>query len=221
MMNYRQATTLFFQLVTICVMAIRFQCIFMDGRNLFKISMIYNSVCGCWHIDSGIACDLLDWLSFVIDLLLAICLSTAPATTTRSFCFRAICSNIFFAMASWQHSSEHGQRCTFLMYLYDACAYACVHHQFTKKNCAKIYGTTVILRCIWWCDSIIWTQRGCYMKYDDAVIWTWLKMLRCYRLSVMVLLCYKSHRLPATSTELLFGINSIQSMCFHYPCLVI
>lgn len=131
MMNYRQATTLFFQLVTICVMAIRYQCIFMDGRNLFKISMIYNSVCGCWHIDSGIACDLLDWLSFVIDLLLALSLSTAPATTTRSFCFRAICSNIFFAMASWQHSSEHGQRCTFLMYLYDAC----VHHQFTKKLC--------------------------------------------------------------------------------------
>lgn len=101
MMNYRQATTLFFQLVTICVMAIRFQCIFMDGRNLFKISMIYNSVCGCWHIDSGIACDLLDWLSFVIDLLLALSLSTVPPPLA-AFAFAQF-ARIYFSQ--WLHGS--------------------------------------------------------------------------------------------------------------------
>lgn len=77
------------------------------------------------------------WLVIVRYWSLTRSLPLYRATTTRSFCFRAICSNIFFAMASWQHSSEHGQRCTFLMYLYDACAYACVHHQFTKKTVQK------------------------------------------------------------------------------------
>lgn len=198
-------------------MAIRFQCIFMDVRNLFKILMIYNSVCGCWHIDSGIACDLLDWLSFVIDLLLT--LPLYRVTTIRSFCFRAICSYIF----RYDFMAALFRTCPTLYFshIFVWCMCICMCASSIRKNCTKIYGTTVILRCIWWCDSIIWTQRCCYMKYDDAVIWTWLKMLRYYRLSVMVLLCYKSHRLPATSMELLFRINSIQSMCFHYPCLVI
>lgn len=130
MMNYRQATTLFFQLVTICVMAIRFQCIFMDGRNLFKISMIYNSVCGCWHIDSGIACDLLDWLSFVIDLLLALYRTT---TTIRS---NLLSRNLLIYFSHWLHGSTLQNManavhfsCTCMMHV--QCA--CVHHQFTKK----------------------------------------------------------------------------------------
>lgn len=134
----------------------------MDGKNLFKISMIYNSVCGCWH--SGIACDLLDWLSFVIDLA---SIPSRSFSLSFNLCRCCCCGCCCFFPSLWLHdSSKHGQH--HLLYISHIhistmcmCNVQCASSIY--KIVQNLCSHSVILRCIWWCDiASIELQRGLY-----------------------------------------------------------